>query len=389
MGRNHLGLDTVAVHSGREDLAALGVHALPIDLSTTNPLPDIDRGGDSYESISGGGHPLADGGMVYARLWNPTVARFEQALAELEGAEAAVAFASGMAATTAMIIAHTGTTGKRHVVAVRPLYGGTDHLLESGLLGTETTYCAEDAVGDSIRDDTALVVIETPANPTLDLVDIAAVVAQAGSVPVVVDNTFATPVLQNPLAWGARMSLHSATKYIGGHGDVIAGVIACDEETAVALRSVRVITGAVLHPLAAYLLHRGLQTLPLRMRAQQDSAARIAAWLAEHPAVREVYYPGIDGDPRGIVARQMRGTGAMLSVSLHGGYAAASALTSGVRLFSHAVSLGGVDSLLQLPAALTHRPVPAEVRPGADVVRISIGLEDVDDLIADLDQALR
>jgi len=388
MGLTDLHFDTVAVHSGREDLDAMGVHALPIDLSTTNPLPDIGRGGDSYESMATGGRPLADGGMVYARLWNPTVARFESALAALEGAEAAVAFASGMAATTAMIIAHTGTTGKRHVVAVRPLYGGTDHLLESNLLGTQTTYCTEDEVGASIRDDTALVVIESPANPTLDLVDIANVAAQAGDVPVVVDNTFATPVLQNPLALGAAMSLHSATKYIGGHGDVIAGVIACDEETAVKLRGVRAITGALLHPLAAYLLHRGLQTLPLRMRAQQESAARIAVWLQGHPAVRKVHYPGLDGDPRGIVARQMRGTGAMLAVSLHGGYAAADALTSKVRLFTHAVSLGGVDSLIQLPAALTHRPVAPEARPGADVVRISIGLESVDDLIADLDQAL-
>ncbi|WP_029145980.1 trans-sulfuration enzyme family protein [Microbacterium luticocti] len=381
-------LDTIAVHAGRADLADLGVHALPIDLSTTNPLPDVDSGGDSYESMATGGHPLPAGGMVYARLWNPTVARFESALAELEHAEAAVAFASGMAATTAAILAHTGTTGKRHIVAVRPLYGGTDHLLDMGLLGTETTYCDEAGVADAVRDDTALVIIETPANPTLDLVDIAGIVAAAGDVPVLVDNTFATPVLQNPIAHGARMSLHSATKYIGGHGDVIAGVIACDEQTAVALRSVRAITGALLHPLAAYLLHRGLQTLPLRMRAQQASAARIAAWLAEHPAVQRVYYPGIDGDERGIVARQMRGPGAMLAVSLHGGYPAAEALTSRVRLFTHAVSLGGVDSLVQLPAALTHRPVPPEARPGADVVRISVGLEDVDDLIADLDQAL-
>ncbi|WP_344779850.1 aminotransferase class I/II-fold pyridoxal phosphate-dependent enzyme [Microbacterium kribbense] len=388
MRPDDLHIDTIAVHTGRDDLAALGVHALPIDLSTTNPLPDIEHGGDSYESMATGGRPLPDGGMVYARLWNPTVARFEKALAELEGAETAVAFASGMAATTAMILAHTGTTGTRHIVAVRPLYGGTDHLLESNLLGTATTYCEQDEVGASIRDDTALVVIETPANPTLDLVDIAAVVAQAGDVPVVVDNTFATPVLQNPIALGATMSLHSATKYIGGHGDVIAGVIACDEATATRLRSVRAITGAILHPLGAYLLHRGLATLPLRIRAQQENARRIAEWLGTQSAVRQVYYPGVDGDPRGIIGRQMRGTGAMLAIGLHGGYAAASELTSKVRLFEHAVSLGGVDSLIQHPAALTHRPVPPEVRPSAEVVRLSIGIENVDDLVADLAQAL-
>lgn len=387
MSDRPLSPDTIAVHSGREDLTALGVHAPPLDLSSTYPLPDIEHGGDAYESLATGGQPLAEGGMVYARLWNPTVARFERALAELEHAATAVAFSSGMAATTAAILAHTGTSGKRHIVAVRPLYGGTDHLLESGLLGVEPTFCDEDEVAAQLRPDTALVIIETPANPTLELVDIAAVVAQAGDVPVLVDNTFATPVLQNPLDLGARMSLHSATKYLGGHGDVLAGVIACDEETATKLRPVRAITGGILHPLGAYLLHRGLATLPTRMRAQQSSAQRIAAWLQTHPAVRAVHYPGLD-DPRGLVGRQQRGPGAMIAIALAGGYAAASAVTSAVEIFTHAVSLGGVDSLIQHPAALTHRPVPPEARPSADVLRLSIGLEDVDDLIADLDRAL-
>ena len=306
-----LHLETLAVHAGRQDLTGLGVHALPIDLSTTNPLPDVDAGGDSYEAMATGGHPLPEGGFVYARLWNPTVARFEGALAELEHAQAAVAFASGMAAMTAVILANTTAVGTSHVVAVRPLYGGTDHLLGTGLLGTQTTYCTEDQVASSIRPQTGLVVLETPANPTLQLVDIAAVVAQAGAVPVVVDNTFATPVLQNPLELGAAFSLHSATKYLGGHGDVIAGVVACDESRAEGLRRVRAVTGGLLHPLGAYLLHRGLATLPLRLRQQQANAQRIAAWLQEHPAVEEVFYPGLDGDPRGLLTRQMRGTGAM------------------------------------------------------------------------------
>ncbi len=380
--------DTRAIHAGRDDLEALGVHALPIDLSTTNPLPDIERGGDSYEAMALGGRPIDGGSLVYARLWNPTVGRFEEALADLEGASASVAFSSGMAAMTAVILAHTGTTGKRHIVAVRPLYGGTDHLLGSGLLGVETTFCEEAEVADAVRADTALVIVETPANPTLELVDIAGVVARAGNVPVVVDNTFATPVLQNPIALGARMSLHSATKYLGGHGDVIAGVVACDEESAEALRRVRAVTGAVLHPLGAYLLHRGLSTLPIRVRQQQENARAVAGWLAAHPAVAEVFYPGSDGDPRGLIGRQMRGTGAMLAVRLRGGHAAANALTSTVELFTHAVSLGGVDSLIQHPAALTHRPVPPEARPGADIVRLSIGLEHPADLIADLDQAM-
>ncbi|WES63836.1 aminotransferase class I/II-fold pyridoxal phosphate-dependent enzyme [Microbacter sp. GSS18] len=380
--------DTLAVHAGREDLAALGVHALPIDLSTTHPLPDVDLGGFSYESMARGGRPLEAGGYVYARLWNPTVARFESALADLEHAEAAVAFSSGMAAMTAVVLAHAAATGRRHVVAVRPLYGGTDHLLGSGLLGVETTFCDEDGVEGAIRPDTGLVVLETPANPTLDLVDIAAVAAQAHGVPVVVDNTFATPVLQNPLDLGAAMSLHSATKYLGGHGDVIAGVVACDETTAEALRRVRAITGGILHPLGAYLLHRGLATLPMRIRRQQTTAARVARALAEHPDVVEVFHPGTGADPRGLIGRQMRGTGAMLAFRVRGGYAAASAVLSATRLFTHAVSLGGVDSLIQHPAALTHRPVPPEARPSADLVRLSIGLEDPADLIGDLAAAL-
>ncbi|MGO1801728.1 MAG: trans-sulfuration enzyme family protein [Microbacteriaceae bacterium] len=379
--------DTVAVHSGRADLSDLGVHALPIDLSTTNPLPDIERGGDSYEAMATGGRPPADGSMVYARLWNPTVARFEDALAEMEHAEASVAFSSGMATMTAVILAHTSAVGKRHVVAVRPLYGGTDHLLGSGLLGTEATYCHPSEVRSMMREDTGLVVLETPANPTLELVDIAKVVAAAGEVPVVVDNTFATPLLQNPLDHGAAMSLHSATKYLGGHGDVIAGVVACSEQTAEALRRVRAVTGGLLHPLGAYLLHRGLTTLPVRMRQQQQNAQQIVQWLIDRPEVDEVFFPGLDGDPDGVLERQMHGTGAMIAIRMRGGYAAASAVASSVKLFTHAVSLGGVDSLIQHPAALTHRPVPADARPDADVLRLSIGLEDAGDLIADLGQA--
>ncbi len=379
--------DTVAVHSGRGDLADLGVHALPIDLSTTNPLPDVERGGDSYEAMATGGRPIEDGSLVYARLWNPTVARFEDALAEMEHAEASVAFSSGMAAMTAVILAHTNAVGKKHVVAVRPLYGGTDHLLGSGLLGIETTYCHPSEVGVSIRPDTGLVVIETPANPTLDLVDIGAVVTAAGDVPVVVDNTFATPILQNPIDHGAAMSLHSATKYLGGHGDVIAGVVACNERTAEALRRVRAVTGGLLHPLGAYLLHRGLTTLPVRMRQQQQNAQQLVQWLIDQPEVDEVFFPGLDGDPLGVLERQMRGTGAMVAMRMRGGFAAASAVASSVKLFTHAVSLGGVDALIQHPAALTHRPVPSDARPDADVLRLSIGLENVGDLIADLDQA--
>ncbi|WP_084336665.1 trans-sulfuration enzyme family protein [Actinomadura oligospora] len=389
MTSSHLQLDSVAVHAGREDLAELGVHAPPIDLSTTNPLSSIEAGGLSYEAMAGGGTPDPEGGSVYARLWNPTVARFESALARLEHAEAAVAFSSGMAAMTAAILATLKESGgRRHVLAVRPLYGGTDHLLASGLLGAEVTYCSASQVAAARRPDTALVVLETPANPTLDLVDIRAVVEAAEGTPVLVDNTFATPILQNPLDLGAAMVLHSATKYLGGHGDVIAGVIACGQEQAAALRRVRAVTGGLLHPLGAYLLHRGLATLPVRVRAQQANARRIAAWLQTHPSVARVYYPGFDGDPLGLLGRQMDGTGAMISIDLHGGYEQAERVTSATGLFTHAVSLGGVDSLIQHPAALTHRPVAPRARPAASLVRLSIGLEDAEDLITDLDRAL-
>jgi methionine-gamma-lyase len=380
--------DSIAVHAGREDLADLGVHALPLDLSSTNPLPGIDVGGLSYEVLATGGHPFEGGSHVYARLWNPTVARFEEALARLEHAEEAVAFSSGMAAMTAALLAMAQEGGKRHIVAVRPLYGGTDHLLASGLLGVEATFCSPDEVAGAVRADTALVVLETPANPTLELVDIRAVVAAAGAVPVLVDNTFATPVLQHPLDLGAALSLHSATKYLGGHGDVVGGVIACDAKIAAALRRTRAITGAILHPLAAYLLHRGLATLPVRVRAQQESARVIAEWLRGRPEVRAVHFPGFaECDPRGLVGTQQAGPGAMIAIDLAGGFEAAGSLTAGVRLFTHAVSLGSVDSLIQHPAALTHRPVQSEAKPSDALVRLSIGLEDPADLIADLAQA--
>lgn len=384
-----LSFDSRAVHAGRADLTDLGVHALPLDLSTTNPLPGLETGGASYEAMATGGHP-GEGGLVYQRLWNPTVARFEEALADLEHTEESVAFASGMAALTAVVLAAKAESGGRHVIAVRPLYGGTDHLLASGLLDVETTFCTPEQVAGAVRADTCLVVLETPANPTLELVDIASVVAASQGRPVLVDNTFATPVLQNPARHGASLVLHSATKYLGGHGDAMGGVVAADADWAAALRRIRAVTGGLLHPLGAYLLHRGLATLPLRVRAQQASAEKVSTWLADHPAVRRVHYPGLaECDPHGIVGRQMRGPGAMLAFEVEGGFAAATRVVSEVRLFTHAVSLGGVDSLIQHPAALTHRPVAASAKPGSDVLRLSVGLEDADDLCRDLDRALR
>ncbi|HEX7535810.1 MAG TPA: aminotransferase class I/II-fold pyridoxal phosphate-dependent enzyme [Dermatophilaceae bacterium] len=382
-------LETRAVHAGRRDLAGLGIHVPSIDLSTTSPLADVESGGDAYEVLATGGRPIPGGSLVYGRLWNPTVARFEDALAELEGAQEAVAFATGMAAMTACLLAMSAT-GKRHVVAVRPVYGGTDHLLDNGLLGVEVTWAGAKEIGQALRPDTGLVIVETPANPTLALLDLADVCAQAGDVPVLVDNTFATPVLQQPMRHGAALVLHSATKFIGGHGDVMAGVVATGPEWAGALRRVRAVTGAVLHPLAGYLLHRGLQTLPIRVRAQQASAQQVAEWLAAHPAVEAVHYPGLPGgDPDGILGRQMAGPGSVMAFEVVGGYPAAAAMANACELISHAVSLGGTETLIEHPASLTHRPVAAEARPNPGLLRISIGLEAVEDLCADLDQALK
>ncbi|MGV8896221.1 MAG: trans-sulfuration enzyme family protein [Rhodoglobus sp.] len=386
--RDDARLETVAVHSGMNGVTEGGHHVPPIDLSTTFPLADVETGGDAYENLATGGDLMPGQSAVYQRLWQPGVARFEDGLAALEGSEAAVAFASGMAALSACLIA-TVVAGKPHIVALRPLYGGTDHVLETGLLGTTVTWVSVDEMAAAIRPDTGLVILESPANPTLELVDIRRVVEAAQGVPVLVDNTFATPVLQRPLELGATLSLHSATKYLGGHGDAMGGVIATNRDWTTRLRQVRALTGGVLHPLAAYLLHRGLRTLPVRVRAQQETAGDLARRLGAHPAVARVLYPGLPGqDPNGLIGSQSAGAGSLIALELSGGYAAAARFTESCELITHAVSLGGIDSLVQHPASLTHRPVAEHARPGAGIVRLSIGLEHVEDLFADLTAAL-
>ncbi|HSM15164.1 MAG TPA: PLP-dependent transferase [Thermoanaerobaculia bacterium] len=384
-------LETRLTHAGREDLARLGVHAPPLDLSTTYPLHDLEEGTASLDALAEGRASARS--PVYARLHNPTVARWERAIAELEAAEAAVGFASGMAAITALLLAVAAAEGRRHVVAVRPIYGGTDHLLSSGLLGLETTFVEPARVGEAVRADTALVLLETPANPTVALVDIEAVARRACGVPVAVDSTFATPILQRPLACGAAFSVHSATKFLGGHGDVLGGVVATSEAWAAKLRQVRILTGAVLHPMAAWLLHRSLPTLGLRVRAAQAGAGALAERLAGHPEVARVLWPGLPGgDPEGLIGRQMSGPGAVLAFELRGGYEAARRVLGAVRRITPAVSLGSADTLIQHPAGLTHRLVDPEARRasgvGEGLVRLSVGLEDPEDLWADLEAAL-
>lgn len=386
---------TRAVHAGKADLTDLGVHTMPIDLSTTNPLTSIEAGRDAYDAYASG-EPRADGmTALYRRAWSPTVARFEEAMADLEGfvadgddiAAEALAFASGMAATTAVLLSRVAA-GLPHIVAVRPLYGGTDALLASGLLGTDVTFTEPDAIGAAITDRTGLVVLESPSNPSLDLRDIAEISRIAGDVPVMVDNTFATPFLQRPLTLGATFSVHSATKYIGGHGDAMGGVVVTTPEHARGLRPLRTVTGGVLDPFSAYLLHRGLATLPVRLRAQQASAGQIATWLAAREDLDAVHYPGLPGaDHHGLVGRQMAGPGAMVAFDV-GSFVRAERVCAALQLITHAVSLGGVDTLIEHPAALTHRVVAEAAQPGAGLLRVSVGLEAAEDLIADLQQAL-
>jgi methionine-gamma-lyase len=380
--------ETRAVHGGMSGVRASGSHVPVIDFSTTNPLGSVETGGLSYEELATG-HDLGEGrSAVYQRLWQPGVARFEESLAGLEGTDGAVAFASGMAALAAALIATTAA-GRPHVVAVRPLYGGTDHVLENGLLGTRVTWTDAAGIAAATEADTGLVVVETPANPTLELLDLRRAADAAGDVPLLVDNTFATPVLQRPVEHGATLVLHSATKFLGGHGDVMGGVVAGDRDWVERLRRVRALTGGLLHPMAAYLLHRGLRTLPVRVRAQQETASVIAERLLQHPAVARVHYPGLPGqDPAGLIGTQLAGPGSIIALELAGGYEAAACFTESCELVTHAVSLGGVDSLVQHPASLTHRPVAGDAKPGAGVVRLSIGLEHVDDLTADLMTAL-
>lgn len=389
---------TLAVHAGRHDFNDLGVHAPPIDLSTTAPLVDIDSGGQAYEVMATGGTFAGQSSTVYRRLWNTTVARLEGALTELETQRLAaaksdisqfesVAFATGMAAISAVLLSRV-KAGKSHVVAVRPLYGGTDYLLASGLFGGSVSFVEADQIESAITADTGLVVVETPANPTLELLDLRDIVGRAGDVPVMVDNTFATPVLQQPLEFGVTFVVHSATKYIGGHGDAMGGIVATSNRHAIDLRQIRAITGSLLDPQSAFLLHRGLPTLALRVLAAQSTAIEMATWLTSVPKVSRVFFPGLgDSDPKALIGSQMTGPGAMIGIDLNGDFQAAQQLCRNLKIATHAVSLGSTDTLIQHPAGLTHRPVASAAKPGQGILRISIGLESPQDLMADFDQA--
>mgnify|MGYP002628559418 CR=1 FL=1 len=389
-------LQTQAVHAGREDFRELGVHAPPLDLSTTYPMRSLQSGRDSIDQLSAGGAQAES--AIYARLHNQTVFRYECAFAQMEQAEAGIAFASGMAAIHAVLLSMRvrdleDVVKRNHIVAVRPIYGCTDHLLSCGLLGFDVEWVTADQIGAAITAQTALVVVETPANPTLTLMDLANVMRQAGAVPVMVDNTFATPILQQPLTLGATFSVHSGTKYLGGHGDVLSGLVATNNMWAARVRQVRILTGGNLHPMAAYLLHRSLPTLPLRVLKAQENAILLAERIATHPAIAAVYFPGLGAsDPTDIVGRQMKGPGSVIAFEMRGGFAAAAKTMDSTELFLAAVSLGSTDSLIEHPAGLTHRIVSQEGRNTSGIteglLRIAVGIEFVEDLWQDLKQAL-
>ena len=373
------GFETRAVHVGQEPDETTGAITVPIHLATTfvQSAPGQHRG---YE---------------YSRTSNPTRAALERSVAGLEGARHGFAFASGMAAEDALVgLLRPGD----HVVLGLDAYGGTFRLIariygEWGIEWSTVDLTDPAALAAAIRPETRQVWVETPTNPMLAVVDIAAVAetAHAAGAAVIVDNTFATPYLQNPLGLGADVVVHSSTKYLGGHSDVVGGVIAVnDDELAEQLAFVQNAAGAVPSPFDCYLLLRGIKTLGVRMDRHCDNARTVAEHLEAHPAVARVLYPGLPDHPgHDVAARQMSDFGGMVSCILGGGEAAAVAAVSSTRVFQLAESLGAVESLIEQPSTMTHLSVadsPLAVDPG--LIRLSVGIETIDDLLADLDQAL-
>jgi cystathionine beta-lyase/cystathionine gamma-synthase len=371
--------ETLAIHGGQRRDPGHGAVMEPIVLASTfaQPAP---------------GEPLR---FDYSRSGNPTRAALERALAALEGGTAAFAFSSGCAAAATLL--NTLRPGDR-VLCGEDIYGGTYRLLDKVMkpLGIEPVFTDLAAPAAVIDERTKMIWLETPTNPMLRLVDIAAVAAlgRARGVPVIVDNTFASPALQRPLALGATAVVHSTTKYINGHSDVVGGaIVTSDPALAERLAFLQNAMGAVPSPMDCYLVLRGCKTLPLRMQRHVESAAELARRLERAAGVRRVHYPGLASHPQHALAgRQMRGPGGMISVELEGGLAESRRFLQALRLFTLAESLGGVESLAEHPALMTHASMPAEVRRGLGIgdslVRLSVGLEHLEDLWADLQGAL-
>jgi methionine-gamma-lyase len=381
--------ETLCVHAAGGPDPATGAVVPPLAQTSTFAFPDAATAAARFNG--------AEDGPIYSRLSNPTVAAFEHAMAALEGAEAGVAFASGMSAIASTLI--TLVRPGERVVASRTLYGGTLALLDGTLarLGLRTTYVDGhdlDARDRAIDDRTRALYVETPANPTLALVDLEAWAerARARRIPLVVDNTFATPCLQRPLDLGADVVLHSATKYVGGHADALGGVVVAASALATELRQRGLAElGAAMSPFNAWLLLRGLRTLPLRMERHAANALAVARFLERHPAVARVRYPGLPSHPQYALAlRQMRAGGGMVSFELAGGDPRR--VLDAVRLITLAVSLGDTATLIEHPATMTHHGRPPQelaalgIAPG--LIRLSVGLEHVDDIVEDLGRAL-
>ena len=390
MGEHGKGRNSRAVHAGCEPEQHHGAVSVPIYQSSTFAFPSAEEGAERFLGASTG--------PIYTRLGNPTVAALERCVADLEGGCGAVAAATGMAAIANTFLALV--RGGDHVVGTHPLYGPSRGLLENHLrrFGVGASWvAAEDAAGlrAAIRPETRFVYVETPANPTLTLVDLRAAAAAAhdAGVPLVVDNTFAGPHLQRPIEYGADIVLHSMTKSLNGHSDVVAGIVVAREQGHMAaLREVAKSFGFTQDPHQAWLVLRGIRTLGMRVERAQASAQVLAAWLETHPAVAWVRYPGLPSHPQFELAqRQMDGPGSVLAFEMRGGVAAGRQLMDAVQLITLAVSLGGVESLIEHPASMTHRGVAADeqlrqgITPG--LVRLAVGCEDVEDLRADLEQA--
>lgn len=388
------GIYTKAVHAGEEPDPTTGALSTPIYQTNAYLFPTPEEGAKRIAEEGSG--------WVYTRWGNPTVAALERKIAALEGGEAALAAASGMGGISTAIL--TLAAAGEHIVAPQTVYGGTHHLMATELprLGVEVTFVdATDAenVQEAVRKNTRVLYIETPGNPNLNLVDISAMVeiAKVHGLKTVADNTFATPFLQRPLEIGVDVVVHSATKYLGGHGDAIAGLIIGSRDFVHKARStVLRHFGASLGPFEAWLVLRGMQTLPLRMERHSANALAVAQFLEGHPKVQRVFYPGLPSHPQHPLAkRQMRAFGGMVSFEVKGGMPAGEEVMRRVRLCTLAVSLGDVRTLISHPASMTHAPniVPPEERRAAGIsdglIRLSVGLEDPPDIIADLDQALQ
>ncbi|ATA27913.1 cystathionine gamma-lyase [Mycobacterium lepraemurium] len=375
------GLATKAIHAGYRPDPATGAVNTPIYASST---------------FAQDGVGALRGGYEYSRTGNPTRAALEATLAAVEAGGHGRAFASGMAATDCALRAVLRPGD--HVVIPNDAYGGTFRLIDKVFTRWNVEYTPVplhqlDAVAAAITPRTRLIWVETPTNPLLSIADIAAL-AQLGhqhSAKVLVDNTFASPALQQPLTLGADIVLHSTTKYIGGHSDVVGGALVTnDAELDDAFGFLQNGAGAVPGPFDAYLTMRGLKTLVLRMQRHTENSSAVAQFLAGHPAVSAVLYPGLPGHPgHDVAARQMSGFGGMVSVRMRGGRQAARKLCAKTRVFILAESLGGVESLIEHPSAMTHASTAgSQLEVPDDLVRLSVGIEDVDDLLADLDQAL-